>query len=458
MTDDLAARLRATRDAYEARETDARPDDAELAALYRDVRRHRMLRSVRSVGVAAATVAAVASVGWYGLNVAPDVHPAGTPTPTGTATPTPGPTATPSTTPSATPVRTPVEHAGMPTTWALDETVLASVGPGWTLATYVPSTPHLSTPYRVVLSSPDGELYDVSELPEDVVVTFLAWGGGTTAAVATSEGRATYDLRTGELTPDPRGLPADARVHDARGGAELWLTSDGSPWVVPATGPARPVPGGTWEVTGLAGLSPDATRAVAGSVVVDLGTGRTTSVAPAGLDCTTLGWADAATVALLCTDPVEVDPGDFQPYLLRDPASRPRYVLAAADGSSGPQVRELRTGDLVPSRVRALRSGALAVAGSPLASDPISCATTTELRRSDTVEQLVGDRSTDLRWATVTDVFGDVVHVRLDAACEGSGPVELAVVDTVTGTTTLLPRGEGNDQMMVPGSAVTRTG
>ncbi|UZN03346.1 hypothetical protein [Cellulomonas sp. S1-8] len=461
MTDDLAARLRATRDAYEEREAGARPDDTELTHLYRDVRQRRAVRSLRSVGAVAAAVAAVATIGWYGLHAAPDVAPAETPTPTSTSTATPVPTAT--VTPSTAPVRTPVEHPGMPAMWALDDDVLASVGPGWTLATYGPhsQTDGQVAPDRVVLASPDGALFDVSELPTDVHLDVLAWDG-LTATVASRDGRASYDLRTGALTPDPRGLPAGVSLSGTGGGVEVWSTPDGAAWVVPASGPARRVPDGTSGPGQVAELSPDGTRATTTTpdgrpAVLDLGSGGTRPVGIDGLVCTTIGWADVDTVAQLCTDPTDADSGGFFPYLLADPDSRPRYVLAPADGSAEPRVRELRTGDLVPGHVQLVRPGVVAVAGSPLGDDVIDCTTTTELWTGDTVTPLAPERSPDLPWATVSGVHGDVVHVRQFAACslEVGGPVDLVVVDTLTGASTVLPRGPEGDDMMVPGAALT---
>ncbi|GIG40910.1 hypothetical protein [Cellulomonas phragmiteti] len=462
MTDDLATRLRATRDAYEEREAETRPDEVELARLYRDVRRHRAARHLRSVGAVAAAGVAVATIGWFGLNVAPDVPPAQTPSPSPTVTATPTPDAAPGPTAPEV-VRAPVVITGMPPMWELDDATLAAVGPGWTLVTYGPQDQGgADVPAQVVLASPGGDLFHVAQEPAGRL-DVLAWDGGPTAVVAGPDGRASLDLRTGALAADPRGLPSGAHAYGPHAAGELWSASDGTTWVVPASGDARAVPG----TAGLRlDLAPDGARGAAVDldgrpVVVDLRTGARTDVGVAGLRCSVLGWADAARVGLLCTDPTDADDGGFLPYLLADPGSRPRYVLVAADGSGSPEVREIRTGELVPGRVLPVRPGTVALAGAPLGDDVIECATSTELRTGDTVSSLVAPGDARLPHTTVIGVVGDVVHVLRFVSCApdgDAGPSETVVVDTVTGTTTVLPAGPVGDSTMVPGRAVTVTG
>lgn len=451
MADDLTARLRATSRAYEDRESGAQPDDLELARLLRDVRRQRTGRGVRHAAVAAVAVAVVSTAGWFGLRGVPDAIPAHTPTPTPpTTSPTPSPERD----------RTPVDRAGMPTMWSLDDAVLADVGPGWTLATYGPADSLSSdAPDQVVLASPDGRLFHVPDAAAGPDRSVVSWDGGATAVVATADGRASLDLRTGATTPDPRGLPDGVHPTGRAAGAELWQSTDGAAWVVPDGGEARRVPG----PGGIGHLSPDATRGLVTAddgrvLVADLATGATLPVGDPLLRCHALGWADAATVALLCSDPTDADTGGFFPYLLADPASRPRYVLAPAAGAGVPQVREIGPGELVPGQVLPLGGGGVVVAGTPLADDVIACTTTVEVRTGDTVTPLTTPER--LPWATVTAAEGDVVHVLRYDGCgaEGGGPSELVVVDTGTGVSTVLPGGPGADRAMVPtGAAVTVT-
>lgn len=464
MADDLNARLRATSRAYEDREAGAQPDDLELASLYRDVRRHRTGRTVRHAGVAAAALLVVGTAGWFGVRAVPDVPPAQTPTPTPTVAPAPS-TAAPSPTPTPEPVRTPVEITGMPAMWALDDDVLAAAGPGWTLATYSPESIDSTAPGQVVLAAPDGRLFHVAAAPDEGTWSIVAWDGGATAVVHGSDGRAALDLRTGTLTPDPRGLPPGSRLtgHDA--GHELWLAmGDGSPWVVGPDTAAQRVPGPNWDVLGSTDVSPDGTRALLTSgegrpVVVDLTTGAGRDLGLDGLGCRLLGWADALTVALLCTDPTDLGAESFFPPMLADPALHPRYVQVRADGTGTPEVREIGSGELVPFVVQPLGAGKVAVAGAPLGGEVIDCATTAEVHAGDLVSRL-STPAPDLPWVAVPSVHGDVVHVMRLAGChaERGDTVELVVVDTGTGTRTVLPAGPAGDRAMVPnGAAVTLT-
>lgn len=455
MSDDLNARLRAASDAYTARESSTRPDDLELAAVHRDVRRRRLAHHARVGGVAAGVVAVVTTAGWLGVTrPQPPVPPAATATPTPGASTTPTATPTPRPTPAQAATRTPADEPGLPPMWRLDAATIASVGPGWSLVTYTSVLGTPAAPARLVLASPTGELFLAGKAPADALTRLVAWDGGSKAVVEVGQLRATFDLYLGKAAPDARGLPPGLRAQDAAAGVELWQGDDGAAWVVPPSGDARRVPG----TRDLRDLSPRGTHALATGddaqpLVVDLATGDARDLGVDGLTCDPVGWADDTHVALTCTDPTDADGGGYLPYLLSDPTSRPRLVVVAADGTGQPQVRTIARGELVPGRVLPVRSGTVVIAGAPLGDGVLDCMTDSELRTGDDVAVVPGaapDAGT-----VVTDVHGDVLHAWRSTRCAPDGPSELLRVDTATGAVSVLP--PGPDAAWSPSSAVTLT-
>lgn len=456
MNDDLNVRLRAASDAYTARESGTRPDDLELAVLYRDVRRRRLAHHARVGGVAAGVVAVVATAGWFGATRPQPPAPPAT-----TATPTPGASATPSSDPTtAVPVpsatRSAADAPELPPTWRLDAATIASVGPGWSLVTYTSVLGEPAAPARLVVASPTGELFLAGQAPADALTRVVAWDGGPEAVVEVGQLRATFDLVTGVTAPDARGLPDGLRAQDAAAGVELWQGDDGAAWVVPLSGDARRVPG----ARNLSDLSPRGTHALTTGddgrpLVVDLATGDARDLGVDGLTCDPVGWADDTHVALRCTDPTDADSGGFFPYLLPDPSSRPRMVVVAADGSGQPQVREIARGELVPGRVLPVRPGTVAIAGAPLGDGVLDCMTDSELRTAGDVVAVSAPGAAPDAGTVVTDVHGDVLHAWLSAGCAPDGPSELLRMDTATGAVSVLP--PGPDAAWSPSSAVTLT-
>lgn len=319
MTDDLTARLERALHVQEHHEGDRRPDAAVLADLHARVARGRRGRTTSYAAVAAAAAGVIGVAGWFGLQdrTAPEPAETPTPTPTVTATPTPGPTPEPSGAASAPPLE-PVDLPGLPPMYRAPEGILESAGAGWFVVAYSSGLyePPAGDGQRrtLALSAPTGELYHLTDVTTHRVEP-VRWSGGDTVratvwdAEGTSHG-ASVDLRTGEVTTDPR-LPSSVTWLGTSGGDELWLSGErvgdqeGRLFVVPPEGEVRelPAPMGMRPV-----VAPDG-RTVVGSVpdgtvvAVDLATGtRTTLPVPPGQTCGVTAWIDTTGVLGPCVD------------------------------------------------------------------------------------------------------------------------------------------------------------
>lgn len=309
MTDDLAARLRATSDAYEDRESGARPHPTELTALYRDVRRSRAVRSLRSTGAAAAAVVAVATLGWYGLQSTPDAVPAqpAVPSPTSTAGPSPERT-TLAPDPGAAPV--PAPHApGLVPAYVMPPGTLEAATPGWVLVVQKPvpgpgaGSSQEPTAHVLDLVSPAGERYRVLDLPTGTEVSLAHWVAGADEALVTTDGSrpARLDLRTGQIVPVD-GLEQAQYVGRSADGLDLWQDFGGGIVAHDGRAVVRELP----DVRSFFGESAvlDATGARmagdddGGLVVVDTGTGAVTPMPDQdGRTCVAIGWDGADLLA-----------------------------------------------------------------------------------------------------------------------------------------------------------------
>ncbi|QCB95048.1 hypothetical protein [Cellulomonas shaoxiangyii] len=479
MTDDLTARLTGALDALEDRERATRADATELAALHRDVRRRRVTRTAQHASVAAVTVVAVATAGWFGLQRT-HVEPVVTPSPsrTTTTTPTPPPTPSPTPTPSATPVTapTPVTVPGMPPMFALDDAVLASVGPGWAVGLYTNGygDPFVVDgrllPTALVVAAPTGELYLGRVREDGAWLEPVRWDGSSSVVVehlsAQDTARYVVDLRTGDLTPDGRGLPADAWfLAEAPDGGEVWSLSDSASatsdwWVVPPTGAARQVATGSTGFVHEARLSPDGARlalgergGAGGAVVVELASGRTVPGGPVpdGQACRPAGWADATHVLLLCAD----DGAALDPPR---PDQRPRLVRQDVTGRSATVVvRELAGDTAAPSHVHPVGDGRLVAALAPVTADGERCADddVVELRADGSTTPLDRRRVAPDAPVGIGHVLTGYVQVTEGVSCGGDeAPAALVVVDLVGGGSWALPAGDGPEARYPVASAV----
>lgn len=361
MTHDLSERLRAA-ELSVARQVDAAEVDPGLAqVLGSEVRRRRTRRAaVRAVGVAAAVLAVAVPVVALQARVEP---PATTPPPVSPAPeeptlPTPSPSESVEPPPEPTTPLEPVVVDGAPTLHRMPEGLLDEAGDGWVLMQYeaVDRDDGVTAggPGRrvVVLADPAGTRFLVTaDAPPWVRV--VEWRAGTDTALVVLEDsreRGVLDLRTGEVRPEPRGLP---EVEDLAGrradGAELWWVRgpDGTTRLAALTAegvdvltdqPQRPThsvvdSAGTVIAVSLDGSYSDDRGGTFDDAVglVDLADGTTTEVAagPEQWSCRPLGWFDTATLSTGCTD----DPVTGGAY-------PPRDVVVAVDvaGRSAPEV------------------------------------------------------------------------------------------------------------------------
>ena len=145
------------------------------ATVRRVRRRHAVRHTAQSAGVLAIG-AIVASASWFGLQhddeptpaVTPTQSP--TPTPTQASSPTPTPTLSVAETLKATWLP---EAVGLPAAHPYDPALLPETGAGWSLLLYAPGrggATNEPVPWGsqvLFLSSPQGDLYKVAELPTD---------------------------------------------------------------------------------------------------------------------------------------------------------------------------------------------------------------------------------------------------------------------------------------------------
>lgn len=349
MTDDLTARLERALHVQEQHETDLRPDAAALADLHARVARGRRGRTTAYAAVAAAVVGVVGVAGWFGLQHRTAPEPAGTPTPTvSPARPSPssGPTAV---TPDAASLVV-VDRPGAPLLHALPPGVLESASTGWVLAGYGPVDQDPDRPGLVVLLSPTGVAYLVTDLATSDVAIVDWEPGADTALVVVPQPEGPYqqrgvlDPRTGTVTADPAGLGdvggADSYVGRRDDGAELWWVNgpdgdlalqallDGQVERLGVTVPSGEHRGAVLspDRKRLALVDPsdegDAGGAYLGdaSRVVDLRTGATAEVPldPDGGHCRAMDWVDARTLLASCVEYATVaDPDDSVADVLR---------------------------------------------------------------------------------------------------------------------------------------------
>lgn len=194
---------------------------AALDPLVASVRRRRARRATLQGVGAAVVVAALATVGWWGLD-RPAPEPAVTPSPTVSPSPAPTrPSPTPTTSPSTPPPATstgaaPTTPAGLPYPAAprVTEAVLRDAGPGWGILAYGPayladgSGGDAPSPWEevsdtpgsgVYVTDPDGRLFLVTRTAPEVSVSVHGWTPGSSWAFASQLTRGSDDYRIGRL-------------------------------------------------------------------------------------------------------------------------------------------------------------------------------------------------------------------------------------------------------------------
>lgn len=297
----------------------------------RAVRRRRTVRYSSQALGAVALVALLAAASWFGLR-ADEPVPAVTPTPV---------VSTPQPTPSETPTAPPDEVVGLPPTRPLPPGMLEQTTSGWVLAIYysVSSSEYEevdgvvdAAAHTVVLSSPDGDLYRVVDLPRDTRVSLLHWEAGSTTAVVGIDGpfgsdpgaepRAVLDLASGVLTPTDLGLEgggpyASQYVGQAADGAELWavatstdaytsnvfrVTDGEAPELVGGMGYERMLdPTRRWLVSNVPGTFVDEAEPFALLDVVSGGRTELPYGVP-GQTCNVVGWMNPGQLLAFCLD------------------------------------------------------------------------------------------------------------------------------------------------------------
>ncbi|MBD7918756.1 hypothetical protein H9657_10785 [Cellulomonas sp. Sa3CUA2] len=385
MTDDLTARLERALHVQEHHEGDLRPDAAALADLHARVARGRRGRTTSYAAVAAVAAGVIGVAGWFGLQdrTAPEPAETPTPTPTVTATPTPGPTPEPSAAASAPPLE-PVDLPGLPPMYRAPEGILDSAGKGRFVVAYssgLYEPPGVDGQRRTLaLSAPTGELYHLTDVTtHEVEPVRWSGSGAVRAQVWDSQGTSqvgTVDLRTGEVTVDPR-LPDFVYWLGMSGDDELWSTpaaysgEAGTLYVVPPEGTVREIP---YPLHMLPALAPDG-RSVVGStpggplVAVDVATGsRTTLLVPAGQRCRVTAWLDATGVLGQCVDPPTGDSlrwnyDEHGGQVVRFDVTGGAYRTLARIGADG----------VVPGRGAQVRDGVVVTTAEPLLSSSGDC-------------------------------------------------------------------------------------
>lgn len=318
MTDDLTARLERALHVQEQQEAGLHPDAAAVADLHARVARGRRGRATSYAAVAAAVAGVIGVAGWFGLpdRTAPQPAETETPSPTAPASPTPEPSPTPDAQVTTAPAPEPVSLPGLPPMLRAPEGILDGTGKGWFVVSYASGLyevpPGDGERRTLALSAPTGELFHLTDVTTHGV-TPVRWSdtGTVRAAAWDAQGRwaASVDLRTGEVTVDPR-LPAGSTWVGMAGDDELWVVFrppgvGNDLHVVPPDGEVRVLPVG---LTRRLVLGPDG-RTLAGATAdgtletVDVVTGDGTPLAqPPGQDCTLVGWLDRTGVMAVCVD------------------------------------------------------------------------------------------------------------------------------------------------------------
>lgn len=448
--------------------------DEVLSGLRARVRRRRAVRRAVQVLSVAPVVAAVATVGWFGLR-----EPAPSPAVPATVSPTPTTTQTPPATPTADPVAEPVVEPGLPPYLPARADTVASTGRGWVLATYAPrlldaDTVPLAAPVTesFFLVGPDGTTYRTLAL--DTAATQVADGttwvehevvhwsvGDATALVRTvdvlgtrdSENRAprafeVLDLSTGTLSPAPERIPPTHRfLGEAPDGRLLWAegAQGGSTTLVVTDGAETEEIDTGVELLQVA-LSPDGTTALVGwgygsdAVVLDLDRSAVVGTVPRSGDsgwCEPFGWSTARRLLASCSS---VDPGTDPGLLDGDPRL---MSLDVADLGSGrwTEVRALGADDVVARGWGAtVGDGLVVAAGTELADNPsgaYACPTGVYLIGPDADERLpASDLHPELGTNLFTPVVVDgTVFVTSTGGCSGDAtPATLSSFVPATGS------------------------
>ncbi|WP_456786114.1 hypothetical protein [Cellulomonas sp. P5_C5] len=308
--------------------------------LHRKVRFRRARRHTLEAGGATAAVAVLGATTWFGMNRSDDPAPAVSPTVSATPSPTSSPTPSPEPSPTQTAVADDI--LGLPPTYAMPAGLLEQTTPGWVLSiyrseAYVEDVETVPDVHSVVLSSPEGTLYRVVDLPIDpsTTVTLDRWDAGSSTAVvsvrplysstAVTTGRAVLDLTTGAITEDLRGMARNVvYVGQDAAGAEVWAqptppsvdyTDDVDLLTVDGDSDARFV--ATLDRAGQSHLllDPTGTRVAFASLplngevppslgIVDLATGeaRVHDYGAGDQRCDVVGWVDASTLLTTCSE------------------------------------------------------------------------------------------------------------------------------------------------------------
>ena len=309
------------------------PDAGDLARLRSRVRRGRTVRHVREGAVAVPVVAALAAVGWFGLDKLdqPDPPPA-TQEP---VVPTPDGDGDGDATDDADELvlGDPINEPGFPTYYAMPDGLLERTGPGWVLASYAPRMHGESPPAEIVfVVSPEGRRFAVARFEVsagDSWVEYVpaSWDGGPTAVVevvphvvtpdvesAEGSGYVELDLASGtlggEVTLDPPTYEGDLRTVGPDGRSVTGVSYSDRYTLDPGEASARELRYG-----------------------VD------------GRVCSAVGWLDAGSLLALCVDATHVDEvGEVD-----DPAGAdPVYVRVPVDGATPEQLAAAPSDGLLP--------------------------------------------------------------------------------------------------------------
>jgi len=431
--------------------------------------RIRARRARRRVLQAAVVVPMAAALVWGAVAVRDVVR---APAPFATQpVPTSPSSATP-TSPTGTDRAVPLpDEPGLPARLALSADVLATTGPGWVLATYMPvpgsSVPTAADQTVVVLSSPQGLVYEVARLAAQATAPTGEWNayqvvdwrpGEASALVAEAaiptvtagttfdalpHEYATLDLLTGTLgarRPEYSGLLLD----EVRGDVRLWHDPSSGEVMVDSGGPLRVV--GQDPNRGRPLLSPDGRLVMAGDAVVETSTGAvvgTLSATSAAGRCSPVSWWTADSVLAECTTG---DPSGFDgPYL----DLRPTLVAfdpAALTSGVGTTVTALRAGDPVlwsPSPSAWLADGEIAAPGTVLTAGGgllgDVCSDGVYLLRDGSFTRLASsDTRSTVNSYRAQAVAGHVVVESSLGCLGGQTPAVLTRVDLATGTATQL--------------------
>ena len=410
------------------------PEAGDVTRLHARVRRGRTVRHVREAAVAVPVVAAVAAMGWFGVDrMTRPEPPVTTPEP---VVPTPEVTDSPTPTPSDEPVDLvlgdPVTEPGLPTYYAMPDGLLDRTGPGWVVTANRPvryNGESADEVYEALVSAlflvaPDGTHFLAGRFDAGADVYPVAWTAGSrtvdvivdTATAGALEERpeqdlmaATYDLATGTFA--------------AREGDAVWPPD--TSLNVPRSPSGRGVSleyGETFTVWSREGAGTEVAYGRPGQV------------------CSPVGWLGDDAFLGLCVDASMLTDGgidigatvrEYDPVLIQ---------VDLLDGTRVGAVTELRAiaeSDPLPSVGDGVlvRDGVLAFPATE--GSPYGCWTGAGLWTGDELETL--QRPEGAQNIFVVRATGGVAYVEASPGCSGDGGGStLTAHDLATGTSQLL--------------------